>query len=298
MEIIIVDDGSTDSTGAVADTLATEHDNVIVIHQVNGGASRARNTGIRAGHGEYVGFVDSDDYIAPTMYEELMRAIERGGVMMAQTGRDEIGEDGKRLPDVVRVPDKAKLADHEAFLRTLLLHKGDSSFCTKLTKRSLFKQAGYFPDGEMNEDFHLLVKMLRKVDRIALVPYRRYHVYYRQGSVTRKLKKDKNRFPQAFTDGVKNADLAMRIVQRSFPALKTEAERFALYQRIEYLLHIPVRMMTPENAFYNEVVRYVREHLAQGLANPYLSSKDKRNLTLLAPNPKAVRSAHARVKGL
>lgn len=298
MEIIIVDDGSTDSTGAIADALAAENDNVSVIHQVNGGLSRARNAGIRAAHGEYIGFVDSDDYIAPAMYEELVRAIERGGVMMAQTGRVEIAEDGRRLTDVVKVPDRAKLAGSEAFLRTLLLHRGDSSFCTKLTKKSLFKQAGYFPDGELNEDFHLLVKMLRKIDRIALVPYRRYHVYYRQGSLTRKLKKDKNRFPQTFTDGVKNADLAMRIVRHEYPALQTEAERFAMYQRLEYLLHIPVRLMTPENAFYNDVVHYIREHLTDGLRNPYLSARDKRNLTLLAPNPKAVRTAHAKVKGL
>lgn len=298
MEIIIVDDGSTDSTGAVADVLAAENENVTVIHQVNGGLSRARNAGIRAAHGEYIGFVDSDDYIAPTMYEELVRAIERGSVMMAQTGRDEIAEDGTRLPDVVAVPDKAKLAGNEAFLRQLLLHRGDSSFCTKLTKRSLFRQTGYFPDGVLNEDFHLLVKMMRKVDRIALVPYRRYHVYYRQGSLTRKRKKDKNRFPQTFTDGVKNADLAVRIVRRDFPRLTTEAERFAIYQRLEYLLHIPVGLMTPDNAFYNEVVRYIREHLTEGLRNPYLAARDKRNLALLAPNPKAVRSAHAKVKGL
>ena len=298
MEIIIVDDGSTDSTGAIADSLAAEHENVITIHQVNGGSSKARNAGLKIARGEYVGFVDSDDYIAPAMYEELVLAIERGGVMMAQTGRDEIAEDYSRLPDVVKIPDKAKLAGNEAFLRSLLLHRGDASFCTKLTKRTLFKQAGLFPGGELNEDFHLLIKMLRKVDKIAIVPYRRYHVYYRPGSNSRRAKHERDRFPQSYTDCVKNADLAMRIVKRDFPLLLQEAERFAIYQRLEYLLHIPVRLMTPENAFYNDVVHYLREHLAQGLRNPYLSAKDKRNLTLLTPSPRAVRMAHAKAKGL
>ena len=67
LEIIVVDDGSTDATGKVADELAARFENVTAIHKENGGSSSARNVGIRHASGEYIGFVDSDDYIDSRM---------------------------------------------------------------------------------------------------------------------------------------------------------------------------------------------------------------------------------------
>ena len=71
-EIILVDDGSKDKSGEIADEYAAKYENIKVIHQKNGGLSAARNTGIDAATKKYIAFVDSDDYIDPTMYETLM----------------------------------------------------------------------------------------------------------------------------------------------------------------------------------------------------------------------------------
>ncbi|MBQ8868899.1 MAG: glycosyltransferase [Oscillospiraceae bacterium] len=71
IEIILVDDGSTDGSGAILDEYAEKYDNIKVIHQENAGPAIARNVGIANARGEYIGFVDSDDYIAPDMYEQL-----------------------------------------------------------------------------------------------------------------------------------------------------------------------------------------------------------------------------------
>lgn len=100
MEIIIVDDGSTDGTGILGDRLAVEYANVICYHEANAGSSAARNLGLSHATGEYVGFVDSDDYVDPHMYEALAEVIQRRDVRMAQVCRDEIAEDGTKLPDV------------------------------------------------------------------------------------------------------------------------------------------------------------------------------------------------------
>ncbi len=296
MEIIVIDDGSTDSTGVIADLLANEHENVKVLHQMNTGAAGARNAGLRIAKGEYIGFVDSDDFIAPTMYEELARSMERAGVSIAGCARRELSEDGKRLPDVVKYFDRPKIATAEAYLRSLLLYKGDASFCTKLIRHELFQEVGLFPAGETNEDFYLLLRLLRKTDRVLLLPDRRYYVVYRQGSVTRGNKANKDAFSPVYADAIRNAEYAARIVRREFPALELEAEHFLMKQRLEYLLHIPVAQMTPENTFYQMQARYLKTHLPQALQNPFLSSKDKRNLVLLAPNPRAVRAAHAKMK--
>ena len=74
IEIIVVDHGSTDGSEHICDEYANKDQRIIVIHQKNGGLAAARNTGIDAAHGEYLGFVDSDDFIEPFMYEKLLTA--------------------------------------------------------------------------------------------------------------------------------------------------------------------------------------------------------------------------------
>lgn len=138
IQILVVDDGSTDDTGRIIDELAEKYSNVTALHEPNGGSSRARNYALSKAEGDYIGFVDSDDYISAFMYEKLVDALIRNNALMAQTGRDEIAEDGSRLPDVVQVPEWETIYTDKGFLKELLMHRGDASFCTKLTSRKLF----------------------------------------------------------------------------------------------------------------------------------------------------------------
>ena len=87
LEIIVVDDGSTDGTLLVAEKLAKKYSNVKVIHKENGGSSSARNVGIEAATGEYLGFVDSDDFVDKHMYSTLIEAAERNDADMVQISR-------------------------------------------------------------------------------------------------------------------------------------------------------------------------------------------------------------------
>ena len=153
LEILLVDDGSDDGTEKLVDELAKKDARIRVFHKQNGGSSSARNLGIDKARGAYLGFVDSDDYIEPFMYEKLYRAIQETGMPIAQGGRREIDEQGNLLPDICIPPDEQTVYDGETFIRELLLHRGDCSFCTKLTDASLFKDRR-FPDGKLNEDFH------------------------------------------------------------------------------------------------------------------------------------------------
>ena len=90
LEILLVDDGSTDGSGAVCDEFAKKDERIRVFHKENGGSSSARNLGIENATGEYLGFIDSDDFIEPDMYELLAEAIQKHQVKMAQISRDEI----------------------------------------------------------------------------------------------------------------------------------------------------------------------------------------------------------------
>lgn len=289
LEILLVDDGSNDGTEKLVDELAKKDTRIRVFHKSNGGSSSARNLGIREAKGAYLGFVDSDDYIEPQMYEKLMECIREKGVRIAQTSRDEIDEQGNRLPDVCEPPKELLVCESQRFMRELLLHLGDCSYCTKLTDRTLF-ESYQFPEGVLNEDFHLLIEMLQEVEGIAVLPQQYYHVFYRTGSNTRK--KSKEEFSRVFMDIVNNADLVEEIVGKKYPALQTEAVRFALYQRLDYMLHIPVSQMKGTNSFYLAVKKYLRTHVSATIKNPYLSKKNKLYLLLLTTAPKTVRRIH------
>lgn len=289
LEILLVDDGSTDGTERLCEELAARDSRIRVFHKPNGGSSSARNLGIERARGDYLGFVDSDDYIEPGMYEAMLHEIRQGGYQMVQISRDEIDENGCRRPDVCTPPPQAVFCESEAFMRSLLLHEGDCSFCTKLTDRKLL-EAHKFPEGELNEDFRLLIQLLTKIKGVRILPQQFYHVYYRTGSNTRK--KSRDEFSRVFVDIVNNADYAQEIVEQFFPALQKEAIRFGLYQRLDYLLHIPVGKMDSADPFYARVKQYCRRHLADTMRSPYLTGKQKGYLFLLTLAPRSIRRLH------
>lgn len=289
LEILLVDDGSTDGTGALCDALGERDGRIRVFHKENGGSSSARNLGIREAKGAWLGFVDSDDWIDADMYERLLETALAFGADIAQASRDEIDAQGKRRPDVCAPPKETCFCASRDFMRELLLHRGDCSFCTKLVKRELF-ETRRFPEGKLNEDFYLLVDLLSCVDGICILPDQMYHVFYRIGSNTRR--KDKNDFSRVFVDIVDNADYAEALVWKNYPQLTQEAVRFGLFQRLDYMLHIPVSGMVNTDAFYCNVKKYLRAHVKDTLVNPYLTKKNRIYLLLLTIAPKTVRRVH------
>lgn len=295
LEILLVDDGATDGSGEVCEELAKEDDRIRVFHKENGGSSSARNLAIREAKGEYIGFIDSDDYIEPDMYELLAEAVAKYDVPIAQISRDEIDAQGNLMPNVCEPPKEELLISAEDMMRELLMHRGDCSFCTRITHKALFVDRE-FPEGKLNEDFYLLTHMLTDITRLVILPKQCYHVFYRIGSNSRK--KDKNDFSRVFTDIVENADMVTELVKEHYPALIPVSMRFGFFQRLDYLLHIPIGQMNHDNGFYRNVVRYLRKNVVKMLGNPYLTSKNKIYLLLLTIAPKGVRYGHAKIKRL
>lgn len=294
LEILLVDDGSTDGSGELCDSLAKADSRIRVFHKENGGSSSARNLGIRMAQGDYLGFVDSDDYVEPFMYEKLYQAVTQYHTEIAQIGREEIDEQKRRLSDICVPPQTTECIGAEAFLQELLMHRGDCSFCTKLVEKSLLAEK-QFPTGVLNEDFHLLVQLLEEKDRkIVSLPDRGYHVFYRMGSNSRKVGEES--FSRVYQDNVDNADMVYSIVEENYPSLKPAAFRFGIFQRLDYLLHIPISRMTRENTFYRSVVSYLRKHWFTAMCNPVLTAKNKCYHTLFAIAPRGIRKIHRKLR--
>lgn len=337
LEIILVDDGSTDGTEKILDELAAGDERIKVFHKENGGSSTARNLAITKSTGDYLGFVDSDDFLEPDMIELLYDGIKRHGVKCTQIGRDERDEQGNALPDICIPPEKEEIISSRDFLKELLMHRGDCSFCTKLIEREVFFQGitdpikskeeenkegtikdkadperrypknvdyTFFPVGKLNEDFHILIKILPQIGDIVSLPGYKYHVFYRIGSNSRKESRDQ--FSRVYADCVENAYLAQNIVKERYPGdkeLEKIAFRFAAFQRIEYLLHIPIGMMDKKGAAagspgssYPDIVKWIRKNWGKAMVNPILTAKNKAYLTLFAIAPRGVRRLHKKLK--
>ncbi len=306
LELILVDDGSTDGTGALCDELATEDERIRVFHKENGGSSSARNLGLTHAKGAYIGFIDSDDYVEPDMYERLLAGIQNYQVQVAQIGRDEIDMEGNLLPNICEPPEKDEVICHQDFLKELLMHRGDCSFCTKLFARDLLEDKE-FPVGVLNEDFHLLVKLLPKIGDIVSLPGQAYHVFCREGSNTRK----QTGFSRVFADNIDNADMVLEMVTCNAAISQREVDengrevtmeqiafRFGVFQRIDYMLHIPIEQMENDNGFYTRVKSYLRRNLGEICKNPVLTKKNKVYAVLLGVAPKIVRIIHKKIKKL
>ena len=180
MEIILVDDGSTDSTGIICDRLAKEDNRISVIHKANGGLSDARNAGLDASRGEYISFVDSDDYIATDMIEHMMRAMCEEDISMVVAGFWKQNGDVRTYcgPTTDRI-----VSSEEALIDIYVGHEIYPSSCNKLYRRELFDN-NRFAVGMINEDSEIITKLLTECNRVALVSKPLYIYMIREGSIT------------------------------------------------------------------------------------------------------------------
>lgn len=142
MEIICVDDGSTDGSEKIVDEFAARDGRIIAIHQENRGESNARNTGLRVAAGDYIGFMDCDDWIEPDMYETLVKALEEAEADMAIAGfYREFEEAGKSRITVQNEKNvEPKVFDGETLLRYLYERDAYRTFAyiwDKLYKREI-----------------------------------------------------------------------------------------------------------------------------------------------------------------
>ena len=183
MQIILVDDGSTDCSNIICDKYASKDNRIIVIHQENRGLVAARKAGLQHAVGDYIGFVDGDDYVEPTMYETLLQEIINSQADVVHAGFWNGNQ--KELKFTRQVIDLEKNRNR---LLEDILETGEitPSIWSKLFKGELIREsyAKVKDTSSYGEDLICLCEVIMKAKKISLLDQAEYHYCIRQDSIS------------------------------------------------------------------------------------------------------------------
>lgn len=182
IEIILVDDGSTDGSGELCDVLAANDDRTAVLHKENGGLSDARNAGLRIAQGDWISFIDSDDYVSPIFIEVLLNAVLQTGCGMSVIPFGKPFNDGASC-ELVDNPDlipSAETMDSYDAQRRMLYQSLDTGAQWRLYSAGSLGPDP-FPVGLYYEDLASVYKTIHKLDKVAVVDCRGLYAYRMRG---------------------------------------------------------------------------------------------------------------------
>lgn len=183
LEIILVDDGSPDNCPLRCDEWAKRDSRIKVIHKINEGLSSARNIGLDVCNGEYVCFVDSDDWLAADLVGVLLEVCKKNRVRLAVCGRYDI-YDKQNIKTIGKKPHQDRVIDAKTAVPQMLVGtEFDCSAWGKLYHRSLW-QTARFPFGKIYEDIAILYKVVLSAEHLALVSKPLYYYFRHSESIT------------------------------------------------------------------------------------------------------------------
>lgn len=183
LEIILVDDGSTDTSGKICDMYARKDVRIKVFHKPNGGLSDARNTGIEKVTGEYIYFLDSDDMLPTSAIEKMLNICVKEDADMAIAGLEKFVDDKLPHSNEKVEEQSGKTLDKAETIRRMLLHDGfGHEACGKLYKKDIWKYER-FPKGKLYEDYATIYKITCGCNKTAVLTENLYWYRTRSGSI-------------------------------------------------------------------------------------------------------------------
>lgn len=279
-ELILVDDGSPDKCGEICDEYARVDDRVRVIHKENGGLSDARNAGIDVAEGEYIGFVDSDDYIDADMYEVLYDVLLKNDADISVCG---VYECFSNRIEKNNMDGKIHVFNNKDAVKEVLYGKVLTAFAVnKLYKSTIFEDER-FPVGKTYEDSFLIPTLFSKAAKIALVSEPKYYYIRREDSISMK------NFSNKFFDVVEAAEKNLRLVQESFP----EIEKQAMFRYLWAHFFVFDKMLLEDNYKdingYKNIVSILKKNTKEILRNDCFEKSRKISILVINVSVKLYR---------
>ena len=257
-----------------SDEYAKQDNRVEVIHKENGGLSDARNAGIPYAKGEYIIFLDSDDYIENDMFEYMYTRIKDSGADMATCGLYEVYKD--------RIETQKEEVDfvctgEEAFRCILRGHTIRGEIWNKLIRKSCIEDLR-FPKGRLYEDIYYTVDLMQRIKKVAVGTKPKYYYLHREDSITGKAYR-----PKVF-DIIDGYTKNYEVVKEKFPSLTQEAECLWIWSRFIVLDKMLLQEDYKKLEGYQDLKRFIRGHILTILRNPYFQPKRKISSVVLCVN--------------
>lgn len=277
LEIILVDDGSPDKCGAVCDEYAARDGRIRVIHKPNGGLSSARNAGIDIATGDYIAFVDSDDWIEPDTYEHLLAAALRHDVKLVCAGRYDVSSATGEKTRGLCPPREEVVTGKEMARRIFLWENMDSASWDKLYHQSLFREIR-FPLGKIVEDVPIMYLIALDAGRVCMCDKPVYNYYHRPGSITTA------RISEKTFHFAGHTEIIYDYIRENVPEIANEARYFRIRSLTYSLFSIALALKEDRGKFAAEGRKFrsqLRSHFGFILKSPFFSKKDKLTYVLL-----------------
>lgn len=274
-ELLLVDDGSTDSSGKICDEYAKEDSRIKVFHKENGGLSSARNYGIEQATSPYIGFIDSDDYIECDMYEILYKNIVAEDAQMSMCSLYDIYNGKPRK--VIESP-SYMCVDVPTAIKIVMEAKINSVYAVnKLYKRELFSEIRY-PVERIAEDAFVIIELLLNCKKIAITTQQKYYYVHRQNSITT------SQFKQKDLDVIdayhKNYDL----IKNNYPKLLDVAQMRLCWAHFYALDKIIVTKENNDKNIQKRLIDYLRKNYLFILKDSRFNLSRKVAMSLLMVN--------------
>jgi glycosyltransferase involved in cell wall biosynthesis len=278
LEIILVDNGSTDGSGKICDDYAASDSRIAVLHaESNLGVSTARNMGLEIATGEWIGFFDSDDKIEPDMYEYLIYHAEAENADVAQCG---VFKDYPGKTEIVNCPEKPVTVCSPNEMNEGFWQHFAFSVWSKIYKREVVRDICFRTDYIIGEDLRYNFESLIKSQKTVLLPCPKYHYLQRAGSACYSRPNEKNL--TSFRKMMKDAE-------RDFAKYDNITD-FAFTEGMRNNAHVCSRIVLSREKGFEKIIREIRKDIKDNLPRirraSALSLKDKLKLWLIAYLPK------------
>ena len=284
-EVVLVDDGSTDGSSQLCDELASSDSRIKVLHKENGGASSARNYGIDNAEGEYLSFIDADDFIHPSMFSILVNGARSLGAGIATCKNVRVDEG-----EVFDVALKKEASGFRTFSCTgidalgfaLLGTNVSGSLCDKLILRDLLGDMR-FREGVIYEDALLASQLFPRCDKVFVTTRPMYYYTVRSGSATTKP------YDNSAYDAVRIYSEISQKISTDYPEIEPQAEfrlLWAYYTAFDRMIASSDYRSIPE---YGATLTYLRTHTKRVLRDPFFRVTRKVGAAVLWVNVGAYR---------
>lgn len=269
LEIILVNDGSPDNSLVICEKYKKQDNRIIILNKKNGGLSSARNEGLKIATGDYISFVDSDDYIEKDMYEILVQNLIENNADISVGGVKDITENIDGSMKITKDTFQGEriietLSPIDAMKKYLL---GSWSAWDKIYKREIHENL-YFPEGEINEDEGIALEVLSRAKRVVYDNKSFYNYIKRENSITT------SSFNEKKMDWYKHCKNNLKLAQNEFTEVKEEAE-FRFLGSILWSFNSMIDVNLDLKVYKKQMLKDIKTLRKSFKVNRHISKKNK-----------------------